>query len=666
MKLKIAHIGDILGMNFNIPYYQRGYRWEEKQVVELLDDLLEFKLKPQKFYCLQPLVVIKNQILSEKGQKDVYDVIDGQQRLTTLFLILNRLSQPSFQLMYERMDEGLDYERLKCLTDDEIAGCPDYFYLTRAISVIDGWLEEKLTTYPRINRMIEQVLIPDDFEQSSFLAGYDDSNDSLSDVRFIWYDASSGDAISFTDSIDVFKRLNYGKTSLTAAELIKALLFQCDVYEAARRPEMKQVAFRMSTEWDAMEKCLQDKFMWSMIKPANYDKPSHIDIVLSFVAAQLKKEKGIEVKVDPSYKDYDYLIFNKYFESLKGSPQKAVEDVWRRVQDVFAIFKCWYDDRVYYHLIGVFFSLSTPKDLNKSLAELMEKFKDERVTRDDFIQWLKREKIGPLVSLEKRGKQKEGEEPLTLDKIYYGPHSNQIVRILLLHNVRLCMEHGQDRQRFPFYFYRSEACIPSLEHIHPQHLHDEEIDFLTLCLWFRDKKDSLGALSSEYGLRLKDAIDSLNQVLTLSDAEVAQKTEEDKKSFKRKADFYEKEKSSYLPYLTEIDDYFDELAEISEDELHSIANMALVDKITNTRLGNGLMNAKRLILQELSQEYDESDGERGAVTFVGTWKVFNKEYSTYADNKAELAKSANLNFWTKLDRKNYLKDIKKTYDEYAG
>ena len=29
-------------MNFNIPYYQRGYRWEEKQVNDLLNDLQEF------------------------------------------------------------------------------------------------------------------------------------------------------------------------------------------------------------------------------------------------------------------------------------------------------------------------------------------------------------------------------------------------------------------------------------------------------------------------------------------------------------------------------------------------------------------------------------------------------------------------------------------------
>lgn len=49
MNLKIAHVGDLRGMCFNIPDYQRGYRWETKQVCELLDDLLEFGNSKKKY-----------------------------------------------------------------------------------------------------------------------------------------------------------------------------------------------------------------------------------------------------------------------------------------------------------------------------------------------------------------------------------------------------------------------------------------------------------------------------------------------------------------------------------------------------------------------------------------------------------------------------------------
>ena len=74
-------------INFTVPSNQRGYRWDERNVKDLLDDLLEFMQDPNsgKFYCLQPLVVKKN-INTNK-----YNVIDGQQRLTTIFIILRYL-----------------------------------------------------------------------------------------------------------------------------------------------------------------------------------------------------------------------------------------------------------------------------------------------------------------------------------------------------------------------------------------------------------------------------------------------------------------------------------------------------------------------------------------------------------------------------------------------
>ena len=161
----------------------------------------------------------------------------------------------------------------------------------------------------------------------------EDKNRRFSDVRFIWYDASGGLA---GNSTAIFKRLNYGKTPLTASELIKALLFQCDIYDAGIRAEMKQIAFRMSTEWDAMEKALQDDFMWSMLFPQKYDKASRIDIVLSFVANELKTVYNIEVNASDEDKDYNYLVINKYLEHERqnNSPyQDIVKEIWTKIQE---------------------------------------------------------------------------------------------------------------------------------------------------------------------------------------------------------------------------------------------------------------------------------------------------------------------------------------------
>lgn len=73
--LETKFVADISG-SFYIPSYQRGYRWSETEVVRLLDDIYQ---NGKKNYCLQPVVVRK--------KEDQYELIDGQQRLTTLYLI---------------------------------------------------------------------------------------------------------------------------------------------------------------------------------------------------------------------------------------------------------------------------------------------------------------------------------------------------------------------------------------------------------------------------------------------------------------------------------------------------------------------------------------------------------------------------------------------------
>ena len=60
--LKAIGEKDFLNNHFFIPYYQRGYRWTDKEVTDLLKDIYEFQSKRNKeegeFYCLQPIVVI--------------------------------------------------------------------------------------------------------------------------------------------------------------------------------------------------------------------------------------------------------------------------------------------------------------------------------------------------------------------------------------------------------------------------------------------------------------------------------------------------------------------------------------------------------------------------------------------------------------------------------
>lgn len=695
MKLQIAHVGDLDGMYFNIPYYQRGYRWETKQIYELLDDLLEFDPKNANegaFYCLQPLVVVKNQRI--ESEKEVFDVIDGQQRLTTLFLIINYLDIGiNYHLRYDRasnknkllcFENGeILYNKLKSLETKEIINNPDYFYLSKAIEDIKNWFTTQKIKLKRIEQKIADIIINQDFESPSELelpfyenSVLDDKNEKQNDVRFIWYDATD-DTIDYGNSISVFKRFNYGKTSLTSAELIKALLFQCDIYNEVCKAEKKQVAFRMSTEWDRMEKALQDKFMWSMIAPENPKGISHIDIVLSYIADQLHKEKQLDVLTSPDDDDYDYIVFNKYFKKQleeKEDYSVIVDELWKRIQDVFDTITSWYKDRELYHLVGLRMTLLNPKNKKQSqvdkekyvkqLRVLFDKY--ESLSRSEFISYMK-EEIGDVIDIKKHNKNlKEGEIPLTLSSLSYGNNDNDIINILLVYNVTLCMDNSQDNQFFPFWFYQD--IIPSLEHIHPQHLDDDAIDFFTRCQWYKEKCNELKymIIEDEKKEQIKQAQDDLNAVLLLTPDEEAKADDKSTRSYNEKMKQYESNSSIYRPKLKIIDGLFDELASIDEKELHNIRNLALVDKTTNTVLGNALMVTKRQRLMKLQKEFNESEGKEGAYTFMGTWKVFNKQIWSENVKGQERSKASNLLFWSKIDRDNYFAEIQTIYNRYVS
>lgn len=76
-ELKVLQVSEIFNdAKYKIPIYQRNYAWEEKQIEQLIDDI----------YGSDGTYFLGNLIVNQTEQ-DVYEVIDGQQRLTTLYLI---------------------------------------------------------------------------------------------------------------------------------------------------------------------------------------------------------------------------------------------------------------------------------------------------------------------------------------------------------------------------------------------------------------------------------------------------------------------------------------------------------------------------------------------------------------------------------------------------
>jgi hypothetical protein len=89
----LVPIQDVFGTNiYQIPDYQRGYAWEETQIKDLLEDLEN--VENGKTHYTGTMVIVKNGEKRQAGESfAVYDVIDGQQRLSTIVILLHCLHE---------------------------------------------------------------------------------------------------------------------------------------------------------------------------------------------------------------------------------------------------------------------------------------------------------------------------------------------------------------------------------------------------------------------------------------------------------------------------------------------------------------------------------------------------------------------------------------------
>ena len=221
--LKLLSVSQLARKNFYIPHYQRGYRWDKRQVDDLLKDIDSFtpvaidnNQQETTFYCLQPLAV-KPMGLQEKIEKgfnieeDWFEVIDGQQRLTTIFIILKYINQmwrgriklAQFTLSYEtRPGSPKVLNNLIVDVHDDVPKVIinneniDYYYFSKALETITEW---ERNNYP-----------------GGQVPNFEDK--FLNFTKVIWYQVNEN-----VDGRRLFERLNLGKIPLTNSELVKAL-----------------------------------------------------------------------------------------------------------------------------------------------------------------------------------------------------------------------------------------------------------------------------------------------------------------------------------------------------------------------------------------------------------------------------------------------------------
>ena len=402
-------------INFNVPAYQRGYRWDMLNVTDLLNDLLEFMQDGSsgKFYCLQPLVV-------KKIGENQYNVIDGQQRLTTIFIILkyleNLLKEENgideiYTLSYEaRKDSKHFLQNIASKTRNESDKNMDYFYMYQAYKAVENWFEEKIKEKKTTKRKMLEIFTNLEDEKH---------------IEFIWYEVEDSE-----DEVKIFARLNSGKIPLTNAELIKALFLNVRNFpKGCSENEIITKQIEISKEWDEIEYTLQDDEFFKFLTKNDY--PTRIELLFEI----LSRVKNTELD--------RYAIYRRFADKAK---EGNLSHAWADIKKIFLTLKFWFKDTEYYHLVG-FLVVSGISNIK----EIYDKAKDE--TKSDFNIFLKK-KIKEKIKIE------------DIDGLDYEKNRKDIENILLFFNIATILNNKSSNIRFSFSEFSTKRW--SLEHIHAQ------------------------------------------------------------------------------------------------------------------------------------------------------------------------------------------------------
>ena len=616
--IEMKSVSNLLGLKFFIPSYQRGYRWNEQQIEDLLNDINDFRPESVNnsdegtWYCLQPLVVKKVKKVDipcdeATEEEDWYEVIDGQQRLTTIYLIIHYFNEmwngkrktPLPTISYATRNDSYDFLRNLEINETEEAVTPgkefkdyiDYFYMKHAYSTIHKWACKQGETFNN-----------NDF-QSKF----------IHHTRVIWYETVD------EDPIKVFTRLNIGKISLTNAELIKALFLNRSNFRVSDDKHLKLRQQEIASEWDNIEYTLQNDEFWLFLNEKGYSRPTRIDFIFDLICEQNKL--GLNDEKYGMIGSNDYRTF-RYFYEYFYSDQSNIEKCWNEVKAYFQTFKEWYEDLELYHYVGYLIVHG------HTIHNLVAEWKDS-ADKSYFVIELKKKIASEIKKCP------------SLDYQYKvdGSDKGKCKPILLFHNIQTIVNQNKNNldnvkyqigifHKFPFHLYKIESW--DVEHINSNTTNEED-DIMTQKQWLLNVYLSA---DKELKTKIHDFFEQVNE-----------------------------ERRNKL--FHEIKNHFPQTDDWTPEEKNRIWNYTLLDSSTNRSYGNALFSGKRQVIIgkdkgiKISIPKMTKDGrlqfireEKAESSFVPicTKQVFMKYYSPIMSDA---------NYWTKkIDAEGYENDIK--------
>ncbi len=577
---------------FRVPAYQRGYRWAEEQVTKLLDDLAAWD--GQSPYSLQPVIVHE-----PDHDHKTFDVVDGQQRLTTIALVLGKRAH--YSLQYEtRPETSIFLGKLQGGNDP---------YGQHELKDLFGkkgklrQLEPKYHTIDNYHLLAAYRAIEDWKKESGNRKQFQEVQRKLLDAELLWYRIEENPRV-------VFARINSGKIQLGNADLIKATLLKDDTERSSL----------IARQWDEIEQQLADDSFWAFLGQDLRNKYNRIEVLFRLLVPARDSNRS-QFGVHSLYNDCVQAYGN-------GRQQPDFLRLWEHVWTLFETLREWYSANPIYHRVGYLSRWNAGKTANLfNIVAAYEKYTSS--TKADFARWLDGQIASTVRSgiKDKAGNPPENAQALT-ENVAYGDTSNRdIEKVLLLFNLPIAPgdwppdgyeERSEiDRYRYPFDLHIREKW--SVEHIHAQSPKkpdpEEEVraylDGVQKMLAEQINDNSVFTGDSESLLEAAD--------------EIAQKREHN---------------IGIEKLRKQIDDIHTRIEEAMSQRKDSLDNLALLPGRLNTSIGNGFFFEKRRKIKE----------QDAAGRFIPreTRNVFLKYYS---DNLSGA-------LWSNEDRERYMHAIR--------
>lgn len=712
-------------LQFFIPDYQRGYRWTKRQVEELLNDIKDFVAKEEssnKVYLLQPLVV--------REDEETYRVVDGQQRLTTIYLIMLYLISCDsvknycksetlenfklYSLTYETREGSKDF-LIKPTDESKYTKNVDYYHIFNVYKAIEKWFGTD----------VNKVLM---FESL------------LSRVELIWYPLECSDK---SGEIHDFEKLNKGKIALTDSELVKGLFLNSANFVGLNdEKDINNKQFELSTEWEKIEYTLQDDAFWLFIyNKKDYHKPTRIDYFLEIISyheyiqsnprgtfASFRKEFGNEeyglfLWFDSKFKDIYIKCKDKKEIIIKKVYTEKILKLFKELKDIYQILMEWYHDCYFFHYIGYLITVNNGTEV-KVIVELLKEW--NKLSKIDFryylesqiVEILKKDWIGERI--------KNGENWWEQEFEGKNPSKGKCKNLLLLHNIQTIVRQNDilinddgynlpNFTRFDFHLYKCDSW--EVEHIRPNSGDntkdgDEKIDpnktrllYLITMAYYLDDNDDLVELLDLFFDSIKKKHEMILESNPYKINDLAIKINYMEKDINKLKDYLDEE---YLEIFESIsgaislnDEGEIEVTEVKEDlydmihekieadnsiddtKKNYIYNYTLLDRKTNEEYGNHIFPVKRQFI--LLKEQGRKTKANNVLDYLITNAVLGDESGkeklmeeteieiAYVPpctkaifSKTYSAYPKTLTSWTIEDAKDYLDNMKELLNDFIS